>query len=170
MAGCSTPGSATQQAAREFPTIDTAKLTAYQKRFLKVVRAEYLKPKPATDYAAGITEPWCADFVSWVMRESGAPLRNPNSGGWRIPGIYTLADYYTSVNRFAGPGSGHVPVTGDVLIYGEGSPFGAHTNMVLSFAGGELTTIGGNEGGGIEITTHPLTDLTPLIGYGLPPR
>ena len=55
----------------------------------------------------GVEEPWCADFVSWIMREAGLPLSNPNSGHWRIPGVYTWQEYYQSQSRFQEVGDGY---------------------------------------------------------------
>lgn len=66
-------------------------------------------------------EPWCADFVSWVYKEAGHPLKNPNSGSWRIPGTYTLREYYEAQGAFRPADSGYEPQLGDVAIY-EDSP------------------------------------------------
>jgi hypothetical protein len=37
------------------------------------------------------------------MRQAGTSLNKPNSGSWRIPGVYTLQEYYQSVGRFEAP-------------------------------------------------------------------
>lgn len=163
-AGCSADAGRAQ-----FPDIDQTGLTAFQRRVLTITRSEWQSPKPGTAYASGVTEQWCADFVSWVMREAGSPLRNPHSGGWRIPGVYSLQTSYQQAGRWAPAGSGHVPAVGDVLIHGKGSPFGEHTNIVIGYADGQVWTVGGNEGDGIRVSRHTLAELTGLLGYGLPP-
>jgi hypothetical protein len=101
-----------------------------------------------------------------VLREAGVALANPNSGSWRIPGVYTLQEYYESVGRFVPIGSDYRPRTGDVLLYRESSPFGQHTNIVLRADGGQVTTIGGNEYGGIRIHRFTLDDVTGVVGLG----
>jgi hypothetical protein len=43
--------------------------------------------QPPEVFSEGTAEPWCADFVSWVMYQAGFSLDNPDSGSWRIPGV-----------------------------------------------------------------------------------
>lgn len=152
-----------------FPDVDLSGLSTFQRRVVEIARAEWSAPKPGTAYADGVTEQWCADFVSWVMREAGSPLRNPHSGGWRIPGVYSLQTAYQQAGRWAPADAGHLPAPGDVLIHGKGSPFGEHTNIVIAYADGQVWTVGGNEGDGIRVSRHALSELTGLLGYGLPP-
>ncbi|MEU1207983.1 hypothetical protein [Nocardia sp. NPDC005825] len=78
----------------DFPAIDSTGLTAAQNRVVDVLRQQFEEQSGRDKYSEGIAEPWCADFVSWVMRAAGQPLHNPNSGSWRIPGVYTLEEYY----------------------------------------------------------------------------
>lgn len=73
----------------DFPPMAT-NLTAPQRSILTVARAEWRSPGAPTKYSQGVPEDWCADFVSWVLREAGYPMSNPNSGSWRIPGVLTL--------------------------------------------------------------------------------
>jgi hypothetical protein len=77
----------------EFPPVPTAGLTDGQQRLLAALRREYDARPPSVKYSAGVPEPWCADFISWVMRDAGMRLANPHSGSWRIPGVLTLASY-----------------------------------------------------------------------------
>lgn len=151
---------------REFPAIDRPGLDARQAGIVAVLEREFASPGVGTKYAEGVVEPWCADFVSWVMREAGVPLANPNSGSWRIPGVYTLQEYYQSVGRFTPIGAGYQPRTGDVLLYNEPSPFHQHTNIVLAAADGVVTTMGGNEFGGIRIHRWALADDPGVVGFG----
>jgi CHAP domain len=149
-----------------FPSIDGAALDATQVRVLVAAKRQFDKPSPGTTYAEGADEPWCADFVSWVMREAGVPLSNPNSGSWRIPGVYTLQEYYESTGEFQSASSGYVPKPGDVIMYNASSPFGQHTNIVVSARAGAVTTVGGNENGKIRAHTFAWIDDPGIVGFG----
>ncbi|WP_043657041.1 CHAP domain-containing protein [Nocardia thailandica] len=156
-----------QRNVAEFPEIDAARLDPGQAALVEVLRREYDAPGEGTKYAEGVEEAWCADFVSWTMRAAGRPLANPNSGHWRIPGVYTLTDYYIAEGRFTPASAGYRPRTGDVVLYGPGSEYGQHTNIVLTADGDSVTTIGGNElGGRVMVRTMRPADMTDLIGYG----
>ncbi|MGW5384672.1 CHAP domain-containing protein [Nocardia sp. NPDC003963] len=152
-----------------FPTLDRTALTSEQARIVDAAAAEFATPRTGTGYSEGNEEPWCANFVSWVMRAAGIPLANPNSGSWRIPGVYTLQEYYESAGRFVAAGSGYRPATGDVILYSPESRYGQHTNIVLAAASdGTLTTIGGNEGDavGIERWDPAAVPDIHIVGYG----
>lgn len=149
-----------------FPAIDKSALDPTQGRIVAVLEREFEAPGNGPKYAEGVDEAWCADFVSWVLREAGAPLANPNSGSWRIPGVYTLQDYYQGADRFVPIGSGYQPRTGDVLLYAEQSPFGQHTNFVVTADNGVVTTIGGNEFGEIAMHRFPLAVAPGVVGFG----
>lgn len=98
--------------------------------------------------------------------QAGYPFRNPNSGSWRIPGVYTLQEYFQAGHTYkvAGP---YTPKTGDVAIYHTGE---GHTNIVISASHGQMTTIGGNENGHIRIETQPYTrGADGLDGFGVLP-
>ncbi|WP_306360803.1 CHAP domain-containing protein [Nocardia sp. CC227C] len=149
---------------RDFPAVEQAGLDDTQKRIVEVLRGEFARQPAGTKYAEGVEEPWCADFVSWVLREAGQPLANPNSGSWRIPGVYTLTEYYQRQGRFESPG--YRPRVGDVVLYSETSPFTQHTNFVIAADGDMITTVGGNEFGRITIHRYRPAELSGLVGYG----
>lgn len=149
-----------------FPAAGTD-LEPTQARILDVLRTEFDAQPSGTKYAEGARESWCADFVSWTLREVGEPLSNPNSGSWRIPGVYTLQEYYESAGRFRPVDSGYVPRTGDVVLYAPGSPFGQHTNFVIDYDAGTLTTVGGNEADAIKAHRFAVADVPELVGYGV---
>ncbi|MFD0360644.1 CHAP domain-containing protein [Nocardia sp. GCM10030253] len=149
-----------------FPALDKSALDPTQARLIAVLEREFGAPGDGPKYAEGVSEAWCADFVSWVMRESGVPLANPNSGSWRIPGVYTLREYYQGADRFTPIAAGYQPRTGDVLLYGESSPFSQHTNIVLAAGGGKVTTMGGNEFGDIRIHRFTLAEVPDVVGFG----
>ena len=53
------------------------------------------------------------------------------------------------------------------MLYDNPSPFGQHTNIVIENDNGVVTTIGGNEPGGIRIVKHEKPDTVGFIGYGV---
>lgn len=140
------------------------KLTTTQQHIVTLLRQEYKVQPPGTKYSNGVAESWCADFVSWIMNQAGAPFSNPNNGGWRIPGTYTLRDYFESTGQFEKPG--YQPKVGDVVLYDNPSPFGQHTNIVIKNDNGVLTTVGGNEAGKIHVQVHSEANDPGLVGYG----
>ena len=134
---------------------------------MHILEREYELNPDGTKYSEGIKEPWCADFVSWVYKEADVPLENPNSGYWRIPGTYTLREYYEQTGRFRSPDSNYTPKFGDTMLYDNPSTFGQHVNIVIQNNNGIITTIGGNEPGGIRIVTHEVGDTSGFVGYGV---
>ncbi|MFD6058329.1 CHAP domain-containing protein [Rhodococcus wratislaviensis] len=150
----------------EFPAVDTSALSPQQARIVGLLEAEHGRQRPGTFYAEGVEEPWCADFVSWIMREAGRPLSNPNSGHWRIPGVYTLQEYYESQARFEEVGGGYRPNVGDVVLYDNSSWVGQHTNIVVAVDGDTATTVGGNELGRIRVHTVDWSSDSAVVGFG----
>ena len=156
----------TVEKSAPFPDIDKSKLTPMQSKIITLLKQEYELQPDGTKYSEGVKEAWCADFVSWILKESGQPFENPNSGSWRIPGTYTLREYYQSNDRFKSADSGYTAKVGDIMLYDNPSPFGQHTNMVIKNENGSITTIGGNEPGGIRVYEHIQPDKAGFIGYG----
>jgi hypothetical protein len=157
------PGPGSAPAAERFPNVDRSALSARQLRVMDVLKAQFEAQPPGDTFSEGADEPWCADFVSWVMAHADAPLRNPNSGSWRIPGVYTMQEYYSGVGRLAPAGA--VPRLGDVVLWGPDSPMGLHANIVVAIDAATLTTVGGNEGG-IHVRRTAIGPDTHLLGYG----
>lgn len=150
-----------------FPRIDRTALDPAQARIVDVLQAQYDAQPGGSHFSEGVEEPWCADFVSWVLNEAGQPLSNPNSGSWRIPGVYTLQEYFQAAGRFTEP-DGYRPRTGDVVMYADGSPLGLHTNFVVTVEDNAITTVGGNEEGGIRVHTLDDAETAGILGYGRP--
>lgn len=150
----------------DFPVIDSSMLTPDQMRVLQLLDAEQQQDRPGTFYADGIDEEWCADFVSWVMREAGLPLSNPNSGSWRIPGVYTLQEYYQGVGTYAENDGSYTPEVGDVVIYDSSRWAGQHTNIVVSVDGDEAITVGGNEFGKVRVHDLVWASDSAVVGFG----
>lgn len=148
-----------------FPNVDDASLMPQQAKIIAILRTEFAAQPAGTKYSQGVSEPWCADFVSWVMKEAGLPFENPHSGSWRIPGTMTLHDYFIAEGKWRPYGEGYVPKTGDIAIYDGNGPHGQHTNFVVRYVGGDLITVGGNEGGTIRRQDHALNDELKVIGF-----
>lgn len=149
-----------------FPTYDEGQLSATRADIIKIMEQEYRNPRSALEYSDGIDEAWCADFVSWVYNSAGHKLKNPASGGWRIPGVDTLKEYFESEERWHDKDSGSIPEPGDVVIY-DGGIFGKHANIVVSVYYDEITTVGGNENGKIMMHRIDYNDNRYGIqGYG----
>lgn len=153
---------------RTFPAVDTAGLSAERVKIIDNLRTEFAGNRPGTDFSEGVTEPWCADFVSTVLRDSGVPLRNPNSGSWRIPGVETLTEYFREQGGFRP--ADHVPTAGDVVLYSPEHALRQHTNFVVAVSGDTVTTVGGNQPGGISALTYQRSDTRGIVGYGVPVR
>ncbi|MET4167816.1 hypothetical protein ABID74_004127 [Gordonia terrae] len=149
----------------EFPEVDASELTPGQVRVVEAVRREHAAQRPGTFFSEGADEPWCANFVSWIMRAAGSPLANPHSGHWRIPGVYTLQEYYEAENRFEAVGD-HAPRVGDVVLYDRSSGFGQHTNIVVAVDGETAVTVGGNEMGRIRIHSLDWRSDGGVVGFG----
>lgn len=137
-----------------------------QARIVALTRTEHEAQRPGTFYAEGVEEPWCADFVSWIMREAGKPLSNPNSGHWRIPGVYTLQEHYQAEGRYEPADGGYRPVVGDVALYDNVLGVGQHTNIVVAVDGDTITTVGGNELGKIRVHDVDWRKDSAVFGFG----
>ncbi len=149
-----------------FPEVDRTALSPTQVRIVDLLEAEHTDQRPGTFYSDGAQEPWCANFVSWIMREAGEPLSNPNSGSWRIPGVYTLQEYYQAQDRFEPIGNGYRPEVGDVVLYDNEFRLGQHTNFVVAVAGDTATTVGGNELGKIRVHDLDWQSDRAVVGFG----
>lgn len=153
---------------RVFPAVSTTGLDPSRVRIIENLRQEFADNRPGTAFSEGVEEPWCADFVSTVLRDSGLPLRNPNSGTWRIPGVYTLTEYFQKAGKLESA-TAYRPVPGDVVLYAPEHPkMRQHTNFVVAVSGDEVTTVGGNQEGGISAWTYRLGETFGLVGYGVP--
>jgi len=150
----------------QFPNVDESTLTPTQVKIVAILRTEFAAQPAGTKYSQGVSEPWCADFVSWVMNEAGLPFTNPHSGSWRIPGTMTLRDYFIAKGKWRPYGGGYVPKTGDIAIYDGNGPHGQHTNFVVRYASGDLITVGGNEAGAIHRQDHAFNDDLKVVGFG----
>ena len=151
-----------------FPDIDTANLSPTRQKIISLAKTEFKAQPAGAKFSQGAEEVWCANFVSWIMYQAGAPLKNPHTGGWRIPGTFTLREYYEAASRFKPANSGYQPLPGDVVIYRNSPVFGDHANIVLKNDNGALTTVGGNEANRIRVFINHDKRYDGLLGYGVP--
>ena len=150
-----------------FPDIDTANSSPTRQKIISLAKTEFEAQSAGTKFSQGAKEPWCANFVSYIMNQAGAPLKNPHTGGWRIPGTFTLREYYEANGRFKSANSGYQPLPGDVAIYRNSPVFGDHTNIVLKNDNSVLTTVGGNEANRIRVFVNRDKQYDGLLGYGV---
>ena len=133
----------------EFPVLTDDSISEDVRNLLLLAKNEYENPKSGEFYAEGVKEPWCADFVSYLYKEIGHPFNNPNTGHWRIPGIYTLGEYLQSINAWHSEPN-YLPQLGDIVIY-DGGVFGGHTNIVVEVGNDYIVVLGGNENNQIRL-------------------
>ena len=153
-----------------FPDIATTNLSPTRQKIISLAKTEFKAQSAGTKFSQGTEEPWCANFVSYIMNQAGAPLKNPHTGGWRIPGTFTLREYYEANGRFKPANSGYQPLPGDVAIYRNSPVFGDHTNIVLKNDNSVLTTVGGNEVNRIRVFVNRSKQYEGLLGYGVPEK
>jgi hypothetical protein len=114
-------------------------------------------------YTNGISEAWCADFVSWIVDKARAnkaywnsPKGTPQN---RWPAVRTWESVSSRAGDYRFGTSGIRP--GDIVTYGGG---GQHINVVEKLlGGGRFQTIGGNESDRIRRQVR-----TSARGYGRP--
>lgn len=128
-----------------FPQIDTTNLSPTRQKIISLAKTEFKAQSTGTKFSQGAEEAWCANFVSWIMYQAGAPLKNPHTAN-----------------------SGYQPFPGDVAIYRNSPVFGDHTNIVLKNDNGVLTTVGGNEVNRIRVFVNYDKQYDGLLGYGVP--
>ncbi|MDR0956114.1 MAG: CHAP domain-containing protein [Candidatus Nomurabacteria bacterium] len=147
----------TSRAAKTFPQI-SSNLSAARQKILQTAKAEWQAQPTPTKYSDGADEPWCADFVSWVLSRSGLRMSNPNSGSWRIPGVATLTDYFQSqVGVWQNINSGYTPQPGDVITY-YGGAVGQHAEIITSVDGQNFTTVSGGLAKSVSLQEREIRD------------
>jgi LCP family protein required for cell wall assembly len=110
--------------------------------------------EPCKYQHAGCPQAWCADFASWVYKQAGAPFSGGADGGWRIASSRALADYWRKNGVWIQNPGQPVPINdpgapqpGDVIWYP------GHTNIVVSYDGKTVKTVGGNESQAVSVGT-----------------
>lgn len=102
------------------------------------------------DYSNGVTEEWCADFVSWVYNQAGDPFPDGVRDGWDvsyvgdIPGVSEATAGFTYHPVGKGDPS-YTPVPGDIGIFYTNMEYG-HTAIYIGNSGSTSLWIGGDQG------------------------
>jgi hypothetical protein len=114
-------------------------------------------------FTDGNAEPWCADFVSFVLLRAGRPFSGGASGGWRIPWVPEIEAWFRARGRWF-PHAFAAPLPGDVVNFSWG-----HTGIVVAVRGAELVTVEGNHAD--AVATRTIADWradATIVGFGRP--
>lgn len=137
----------------DLPPGDGAAVVAVAERLLAIGIAE--DPPGSNGGAAvlqlsdGNREPWCADFVSWVLRAAGRPFSGGASGGWRLAWTPDVRAWFAARGRYR-PRLVADPAPGDVVWFGHG-----HVGIVRRAAPDLLETIEGNADDAVRVRRYP---------------
>jgi beta-N-acetylhexosaminidase len=116
-------------------------------------------------YSDGAVEAWCADFVSWVLKEAGSPYTGGTSGGWRQPSVSGSRAWFEKNAEFHLK-AGYTPKPGDIQINQNNDPtYPDHVAIVVAVNGNMATIIGGNDGSNLKTSQQPI-DASWVTGYG----
>ncbi len=58
-----------------FPDIDTANLSPTRQKIISLAKTEFKAQPAGAKFSQGAEEAWCANFVSWIIHQAGAPLK-----------------------------------------------------------------------------------------------
>jgi hypothetical protein len=114
-------------------------------------------------FTDGNAEPWCADFVSYVLLHAGRPFSGGASGGWRIPWVPDIEAWFRARGRWFERAFA-APLPGDVVNFSWG-----HTGIVVAVRGASLVTVEGNHADAVATRTIGdwRADAT-IVGFGRP--
>ncbi len=123
---------------------------------------------------SGCSEPWCADFVSWVYKTAGKPFTGGHDGGWRLSLASEVTGYFLS--RKGQPDIGYgTPSGGDKMEPGwtvsfSGSEPGdrgiGHVGIVVKVnSDGTFDYIDGN-GAGAGVSENKHIQMSSAIDWG----
>ncbi len=151
----------------DLPTGDGAAVVAIAERLLAFGIAE--EPPGSNAGAAilqltdGHAEPWCADFVSWVLRAAGRPFTGGASGGWRLAWTPDVRAWFLARGRYRERLVAR-PEAGDVVWFWHG-----HVGIVRRADEALLETIEGNADDALRVRRYPgwRAD-TRIGGFGRP--
>lgn len=121
--------------------------------------------KHVEKYLNGIVSPpanWCAGFVCWCLKESGA-MPFPYTVGARS--ILTRAEN-AGLTVFKNPTSTR-PLPGDIVVWWRValSSWEGHTGYVHHVEGGRIYTIEGNKTSKVEGFDYPVASMDRLLGF-----
>jgi hypothetical protein len=119
---------------------------------------------PGVDvFTDGNAEPWCADFVSWVLRAAGRPFTGGASAGWRLAWTGAVRAWFVARAAWRERLLAD-PRPGDVVWFDRG-----HVGIVERVEGTALRTIEGNAADAVTRRVYPHWRLDADIGgFGRP--
>ena len=91
-------------------------------------------------FTDGNAEAWCADFVSWVLREAGQPFSGGASGGWRLAWTPDVRAWFELRGQYRARLVA-TPEPGDIVSFQHG-----HIGFVRRATPTRLETVEGNAG------------------------
>jgi len=118
---------------------------------------------------AGIEEgnAWCASFVSWCFLQAvgGSKAAMPFAYS---PSARTMLAEFRQLGWASAPGSGCVPLPGDIVVWWRVSLQGwlGHVGLVHCVQDGMLYTIEGNRSPRVQGFSYVLSRLGKLLGFG----
>ena len=118
---------------------------------------------------AGIDEgnSWCAGFVSWCFMQAAGGSKAAMPFAY-TPSARTLLAQFKQQGWSNPPGSGYLPLPGDVVVWWRVSLAGwqGHTGLVHSVQDGMLYTIEGNHSPRVQGFSYVLSRMDKLLGFG----
>jgi hypothetical protein len=147
--------------AAALPPIDGGGIVAIADRLAALGIAELplgSNRGPAVDvFTGGRAEPWCADFVSWVLRAAGHPLVGGEEG-WRLPWTGDVRSWFAARGRYRDRAVA-MPLPGDVVYFLHG-----HVGIVVAVRGSAIETVEGNNGDAVRRVVRDGWRADPDIG------
>lgn len=119
---------------------------------------------PSQRYANGRREPWCADFVSWSMRQA-SPTAAAKYGS---AGVSDMESKMQRDHKWFARGAA-APKPGDVIFFANRGDsdhgHGRHVGIVEKVENGRVYTVEGNSSNAVHRRSYPL-DAGRIAGYG----
>jgi len=130
---------------------------------------------PQERYSQGRKDPWCAHFVAWAFRQTGAPLpgdrplsQNQNLA---LGSVQHMEDQMRAAGTLVPGGKDATPQPGDVIFFASrgrsDSGSGRHVGIVEKVENGRVHTIEGNSSNSVRRRSYPL-DHYNIANYGRP--
>ena len=155
------PDDASPQIALPLAAVDGRTIVAVARRVAELGIAEVPPGSnrgPGVDaFTGGRPEPWCADFVSWVLRAAGHPLLG-GEDGWRLPWTGDVRAWFARRGRYRERAVAE-PLPGDVVWFVHG-----HVGIVVGVRGTAIDTIEGNSDDAVRHRTYDGWRANPDIG------
>lgn len=132
-------------------------------------------------YTQGLHQQWCAMFVSWVLNQSGRPLKGPDEKvPWRITNARKIAEYLknngTWTSKEEAIQNNIQPKVGDIMIFWRGNFEGnlGHADIVVGLdpkVPGHASLVGGNLYDKVLYReSYYYADYYGLLGFGRPEK